>query len=131
MPTGADFRREAARMTDFVEHWSELGRHCDRLVESTGIVGPVQRVIEILGSHAQVHARSTGAIAVDLIDELHRRAAVCDHFDAEMRTWRRAHDRWVHDVRHYRQATSAGISAHWPGPEPTPPPRPFREAEAS
>ena len=65
-----------------------------------------------------------------LVDELHRRAALCDQYTADMQRFEERHRTWSNAVVRYERALAAHQRARSPGAEPRSPTPPFAGAEA-
>ena len=64
-----------------------------------------------------------------LIDELHRRAALCDQYAVDVQQFHERHRTWSEAVAGYERALADHQRARWPGDEPQPPTPPFAGAE--
>lgn len=96
---------------------------CDRdLGFDGGVVAPlVHRAL--VATHANV--THVGRHVAAVIDELHRRAALCDRFTEEWRRYESRHASWAAQYRRWRDTHDEVAQASWPGPEPLPPTPPF------
>jgi hypothetical protein len=72
------------------------------------------------------HVRRCGAA---LVDELHRRAALCEQYSADMQRFHERHRTWSRAVIRYERAVAGHQRARWPGDEPQSPAPPFAGAE--
>ena len=75
---------------------------------------------------------NTSALAgkcVAIVDELNRRARLCDQYTADMQSYERRFSTWSDRRLRYFQALDDGNPVAWPGPAPAPPPPPFPGAE--
>jgi hypothetical protein len=126
MPTTAEHRQEALALTYSVQALTGVCAavdSCDRhLGFDGGVVAPlVHRAFE--ATHANV--THVGRHVAALIDELHRRAALCEQFTDDWRRYESRHARWVTELRRWRDTQGQLVQAPWPGPEPVPPTPPF------
>lgn len=100
MPTAAAFRAAAAAVTTQHGLISPLSTSLQGLVGATGMMGngPPRRADDDLDEAARLTGIAIIAIE-ELIDELNRRADVCEKYDNDMNRYRKRWDRYVSDLQ--------------------------------
>ena len=98
--------------------------------DDLGTRGGSVRVVSWAIAASVTGLEDLGRLVAAIIDELHRRAALCDQYTAELQRHAAAHRRWVAAVGEYRTRVDTDHPTRWPGPEPTAPAAPFPGATA-
>jgi hypothetical protein len=131
MATGGDHRAAAVSVGHAIDALVAVraGLDADRSdigIRGGPVAGLVDRAIGVsLTNLDHLHRRCSA-----LIDELHRRAALCDQYTIDLRRYHDAHRSWANAVDRYHSARAEHRRARWPGDEPVPPAPPFAGAEA-
>ncbi len=131
MPTASEFRARAAGVEIIVgaltNKWSAIERRRAEPGLSGGrIADAVDTTLAASVANTSELARRCDAV----VEELRRRARLCEQFTVEMSAYERSHGRWAARRRQYYEALGSGGTASWPGPFPTRPTPPFPGAEA-
>lgn len=100
---------------------SDLGHDSDHL----GVRGGTSFVVRGAIDTAVADLAELGRLTSAVVDELHRRAALCDQYTAAIRQYEHDHRRWVDAVQRYRATADTDHPVRWPGAEPVPPGVPF------
>ena len=129
MPRAQDYRTAATSIENSMESIATMARildlHRDDFgFSGTSIADTVQRGI-IAGA---TNAGRAGASCAQLVGELHRRAALCDQYTADLTDYRSRVATWNQDLEDWEASSSRGGSARHPGSRPHRPPRPFEGA---
>jgi hypothetical protein len=91
--------------------------------------GPLAALIDRSFGVALANLDHVHRCCAALIDELHRRAALCDQYAEEMQRFYEQHRSWSKAVARYERALDDLQRARRPGAEPQPPAPPFAGAE--
>lgn len=131
MPTAAEHRGEATALAATIDTARSVRADLHRDRDDLGVRGGG---ISVAGP--AVDASITGLdelarLVTALVDELHRRASLCDQYTADLQRYGEAHRRWVVAARQYRARLDTDHPTQWPGPEPLPPAAPFPGAVAA
>lgn len=130
MPTAAEHRAEASSLVDTLDTIrvvrSDLLGDRDHL----GVRGGTTRFVTWAVDASLAGLEELGRIVTAIVEELHRRAAICDQYTADLQRYDDAHRRWVVAVQRYRARIDTDHPTRWPGSEPLPPAMPFPGAVA-
>lgn len=130
MATAADYRAASGAVGGAVESISGMVRDLDGFGNDLGFSGtPVADSLRSGLIAASTNAADAASACDQLIAELQRRARFCDEYTQAMASYRRRLSSWQTWYGHWLAAINDGQPASWPGPMPTPPVRPFPEAE--
>jgi hypothetical protein len=91
--------------------------------------GPIEALIDRAFAASLANLDQVQRCGVALVDELHRRAALCDQYSADVQRFQERHRTWSKAVIRYERAIADHQRARWPGNEPRPPAPPFAGAE--
>jgi hypothetical protein len=130
MPTALEHRSEARRLTDTLDTLRNVRAELLHDRDDLGVRGGTTHVVRWALDAAVADVDEVGRLGTALVDELHRRAALCDQYTADLARYDDAHRQWTADVRRYRLTADTEHPTRWPGAEPRPPAGPFPGAVA-
>lgn len=125
MPTAADHRAEADSLGRTLDDLADMRAALARDRDGHGVRSGTGHVIDWAIAAAVTHVDELGRLTTSLVEELRRRAALCDQYGADLQRYEDAHARWRAAIHRYRDTTGTGHAAPWPGPAPVPPAAPF------
>lgn len=128
MPTAAEHRSEASSLTAVLDTVSSVRTGILRDRDDLGVRGGTTWLVVGTIDATTADLDELGRHVTALVDELHRRAALCDQYTADLQRYADAHRRWETAVHRWR--TADDDERRWPGPEPVPPVAPFTGAVA-
>ena len=130
MPTAAEHRSEAASLTDLLDSARSVRAQIVHDRDDVGLRGGPSMVVGWALDASVADLDVLGRLGSHLVDELHRRAGLCDEYTAALQRHTDAHRRWVAALDRYRATAAGDHPSPWPGPEPLPPVAPFPGATA-
>lgn len=130
MPTAAEHRHEAATLTDLLDSARSARAQIVHDRDDLGVRGGSALVVGWALDASTADLDELGRLGALLVDELHRRAGLCDQYTSALQRHAETHRRWLAAVGRYRATVAAGHPSPWPGPEPLPPVAPFPGAVA-
>lgn len=130
MPTADEHRAEARALTDLLDALRPVRADVERDRDDLGVRGGTSYLVRWSLDAVAGDLDELGRLTTAVVDELHRRAMLCDQFTADLRRFDDAHHRWTAAVHRYRATADTDEPARWPGPEPHPPAAPFAGAVA-
>lgn len=125
MPTAAEHRREARCLDLLLEALGAVRWELDRGRHEIGVRGGTALLVE---STMAVAVRDLDELARHLtaaVEELRRRAALCDEYTVEVRRHAERVRRWRAAVLRHRATVGTPHPEPWPGPPPPEPIPPF------
>ena len=128
MPTAAEHRAEATSLTDLLDTIRVVRSDLLHDRDDLGVRGGTTRLVTWAVDAAVTGCEELGRIGAAIVDELHRRATLCDQYTADLQRYDDAHRRWVIAVERYRARIDTDHPTPWPGAEPLPPAAPFAGA---
>lgn len=128
MPTAAEHRAEASSLTAMLDTVGNIRTGLRRDRDDVGVHGGSTWIVVGAIDASVTDLDELGRQLTALVDELHRRAALCDQYTADLQRYEDAHRRWELAVHRWRTADDDG--RRWPGPEPVAPAVPFAGAVA-
>lgn len=131
MPTAEQFRGEARTLTGHLEILTTMRRHIDDARGDVGLNGGSDALLidrSLVGSTLNVDR--FGQLVDGVIDELERRARLCDVYTQDLADWEVRYRQWTSRRTAYFVALDAGETAPAPGLAPVEPLPPFEGAEA-
>ena len=130
MATAAAHRAEASSLTDLLDTIRAVRSDLLHDRDDLGVRGGTARFVTWAIDATVTGFEELGRIAAALVDELHRRAALCDQYTADLQRYDVDHRRWEVAVERYRARLDTDQPTRWPGSEPVPPAAPFAGAVA-
>jgi|GEM_PF-2353397 len=132
VPTADDFRSAVTEVGTLSDSLSTMGRILDDYDTDFGFSGSqIADTVRAAIRAGRNNASGTGKLVSPLIEELNRRAVLCDQFTSDMNAYRRDHPAWVQRDASYRAQLARGEIGNPPGREPQRPTAPFDGAQAS
>lgn len=130
MPTAAEHRREAASLSAVLDTIRVVRAEIVHDRDDIGVRGGTALLVGWMLDAAVTELEQLGRHANHVVDELHRRAGLCEQFTASVQRYEEVHRRWLAAMQRYRATAGAPDPAPWPGHEPVPPAPPFPGAVA-
>ena len=130
MPTAAEHRAEATSLTDLLDTLRVVRSDLVRDRDDLGVRGGTTRFVTWAIDATVTGFEELGRTAAAIVDELHRRAALCDQYTADLQRYDHTHRRWTVAVQRYHARVDTDHPTPWPGVEPLPPAVPFPGALA-